>query len=367
MKRGTIIVILFLIIAAAIVGASQFLQNQPPITVTIAVDDLGSDWLRAAVEDFNASDTRINGTRRVEVVLSTVNDLDVWGPSGTVNWNAQDHPDGWIPSSSVALEYSSLPFETLQPSLARTPMLIGGYTSRVNVLTNDGFDLFGWGQIFNAAEVQSWEALGGQSNWGFVNLAFSLPDRKMCGLATLYTAAAYASDDPNLTGDAIRGDFRDQFESVIDSVPNFNSIGNDVASFVARGPATADIGIGPESLWLKNLSGLSSNEAVTFAYPRYNFVFDFPLAVWRDNLTAEDNISAVEAFGAWLASSAQQARVTEFGLRPVKGTPTATDTLFADALPFGVQLDPPIDTALIQHPLFNDTQGLLAWFQQTRN
>lgn len=366
MKRGTIILILFVLIAVGIVGASLFLQNQPPIEITVAVDPLAEDWLRQMVDDFNASDTLINNTRRVQVNLQVISDLEVWSSaSRSQTWTAQQHPDAWIPSASISVDYTSSPFTVVQPSLVQTPLVISAYSSRAAVLT-DGAPLR-WDDIFQAAETQSWSALGGQANWQFVNIAFTLADSEMCGLATLYSAAAAVNDTPTLNSGAIRGSFYDVFEPVIESVPNFNSIGSDVAAFVARGTASADIGIAPENVWLKGLSGLVNNEPVVFSYPEYTFMFDFPLAMWDDANTTSDTRAAVTAFGNWLLEPAQQATAVTYGLRPVQGSVPQTARLFADAQQYGIVFDLP-DNPLIQPPSSaTDTQGLISWFTRTRN
>ncbi|GAB4531109.1 MAG: hypothetical protein OHK0046_51910 [Anaerolineae bacterium] len=364
MKRGTIFVLLFILIAGGIVGASLFLQNQPPLEITVAVDPLAEEWVRQAADAFNQSEALINNTRRVRVVISeTVDDVSVWRQGSTINWTTENHPDAWIPSSSLSLNYTTLPFQVVEASIAQTPVIFGGYASRVETLT--GGAALTWDDIFRAAETQSWEALGGEASWRFVNLAFTLPDRTISGLAGIYSAAAAFSDDPTLDGGDVRGEFQITFAEVIDSVPNFNSIGDDVAAFVARGPATADIGIGPESQWLMNLNALTRNEPVRFAYPEYPFVFDFPVAIWNGPETTAEERAAVDAFTDWLLRTEEQRRAAAFGLRSISGAPEGQAALFTNAQQYGI--DPtPLQGDRIQAPTLNDTRGLLTWFGSVR-
>lgn len=367
MKRGTIFLALFVLVAGGIVGASLFLRNQPPIEVDVVVDPLIEPWARQAAEAFNNSETLVNGTRRVQVnIVQVVDDVAVWRSGSTVSWTINDHPDGWLPTSSVSIGYTNAyPFETLQPSLAKTPIIFGGYSSRVNVLTDDGNRPLTWDDVIHAAETVFWDDLGGDSNWRFVNLAFSLPDQTMSGLAVLFSGAAAVNDTFTLTGDNVRGDFQTMFEPMIRSVPNFNTIGSDVAAFVARGSASADIGIGPESQWLLNLSALSRSEEVRFSYPEYAFVFDFPLALWQDTNTTSDERAALEAFGNWLMDSAQQNSLPTYGLRPASGN-VGTAAIFTNAEQYGIQLNPDF-SQLIEAPNLNSTQGVITWFQRTRS
>ena len=48
MRRGTIFLILFIVIVAGIIGLSTFLQNQPPVEITVAVNPLAEEWVREA-------------------------------------------------------------------------------------------------------------------------------------------------------------------------------------------------------------------------------------------------------------------------------------------------------------------------------
>ena len=132
MRRSTIVVIIFAVIVAALIGYNQYVRQQPPVEVTLAVDPLVEDWVRAAIDQYNATDPRVqNGSVRVQYrVESVVGDTKAWlGQSG---WTAERHPDLWIPASSIAVQYyPASTFQVIQPSLARTPMVWGGFRSRL--------------------------------------------------------------------------------------------------------------------------------------------------------------------------------------------------------------------------------------------
>jgi hypothetical protein len=208
----------------------------------------------------------------------------------------------------------------------------------------------------------SWQALGGQADWRFLKLGFGQPNRTMSGLGALFTGAAHVADSADLTGGATRDSaFRDRMEPVINSVPNFNTLGGDPAAAMARGPSTVEIALFPENQWLTNLNGMVANEPVRLNYPAYQFVLDFPLVAWQDIQTTPEQIAAVDRLGSWLLADAQQASTVNFGLRPASGQVESTASLFANAVQYGIQPDPAFGQP-VQPPGRSDTQALIQWF-----
>ncbi len=365
MKRGTIFLAIFLIAAGAIIGVSMFLQNQPPIEIDIAVNPLIEPWVRQSAEAFNNGDNRLANARRVQVnIVQVVDDVDVWRTGSSIAWTTTNRPHGWLPMMATSLTYANYPFEVVQPSIAKTPLIFGGYSSRVDVLTEGGSRPLTWADVIRAAETEAWAELGGQTSWRFVNLAFPLSDRTSNGLAVLFSGAAAVADTPLLDANNIRGDFLTTFAPVIRSVPSFNTISGNVPVFMGRGVGAADIGIAPESQWLSGLSGLTAHETPLFSYPEYAFVFDFPFAVWDDVNLGADERAAVSLFGDWLMNPAQQNSLPGFGLRLASGEVGADAALFTNAAQYGIELNPDF-SQLIQLPPLNSTQGLISWFQQT--
>ncbi|MBI5668893.1 MAG: substrate-binding domain-containing protein [Chloroflexi bacterium] len=363
MRRGTIFIALFILVAAGIIAASRFISSQPPLEVTVAVDPLAEPWLQAAVSAFNASDTVVNGSRRVRVVLTPTDDLRVWLDSRA--WTAATHPAAWIPASSVSVRYAvdaGMPFEIVADSLARTPLVWGGFASRVAVLTQDGTQPFDWPTVAAAAQAEAWQKIGGEPAWQFFKLAFAQPTSKMSGLAVMLTGAAAFHDSADLSGEALRTrPFRDWMAPVLQSVPNFSNLGSDPAAVMARqGTAIADVALLPEVDWLRNLGPLRRVEDVVLAYPAYQLVLDFPLARWDDMQTTADERAAVAALATWLLDPARQAMALDVGLRAAAGEPTAQNRLFADAVPLGIQLSPNYGQTVTLPPRA-DVQGYVNW------
>ncbi len=360
MKRGTIFIVLFIVVAAAIIGLSQFLNAQPPFELTVAVDPLAQSWLQEAVSALNATSPTVN-TRRVQFKVITIDDLAVW--QGEREWTPQQHPAAWVAASRLSVTYateSGLPLETLTGSLARTPLVWGGYVSRERLLTTDGTLPLDWSLVAAAAAKESWVQLGGQSSWGFVKLGFGQPSRKIGGLAAMLTAAASFNDSPSLAANSLnQQSFRTWLLPVIKSV-NFNTLGADPAAAMARGPSVVELGMFPEAQWLLNLNGIRAREDVRLSYPAYQFVLDFPLVRWRDTNTSTDQLAAVETLRAWLESPAQQAQLTAYGLRPANAEPTQQDILFSGGAQNGIMLIPNYGQA-VQVPLRNDSLGLIQW------
>lgn len=364
MRAGTVIVILFVLVAAIVVGVSQLMRNQPPAEFTVVINPLAEDWLREAVARFNDSQPVVNATQRIHFNVTVMEDLAIW--QGTAGFTAENHPAAWIPSSSTAVDYSDR-FDMVVPSLARTPLVWGGYTSRVNVATDEGSQPLDWDAVQRVAEAEAWASVGGPRNWQFLKLAFPSADMTMSGLGVLFTAAADYADSPALSGDATRSTgFRNWMEPVIESVPNFQTLGADPAATMARGPSNAEMALLPENLWLKNLRGLTdeAGDSFVFSYPAYQFMLDFPFAAWNTPNSQIEQM-AVRALADWLAQPAQQSGAIANGLRPVEGEPDETATLFAAAVPFGILLEPDYGTP-VQPPSRTEASALVQWFRTTR-
>lgn len=363
MRRGTIFIILLIILGVAAFGALQVIRSQPPLEIAVAVHPLAEDWVRSAADAFNATNPSVNA-RRVQITVTTVEDLAVWGTTARP-WSAQNHPVMWIPASSTSVTYAGetgLPFQIVEPSVARTVLVWGAFASRHSALTGGGASSLDWTQIAEGAAQIRWRDIAPDSGLsGNITLAFNNPERTITGLAAVFSAAADFGSEPALTASHVSlNDFRRWFQPVIESVPNFNTLGASPAeTLAARGASVGEVALLPESEWLTNLRGmLVGNDAVQLSYPAFNFVFDFPVASWIDATTPPEANGAVTQFAAWLTSPAQQTAAQTFGLRPAAGTPTGERFISAER--FGVLLDPDLTNA-VTPPQRTATQSLLAW------
>jgi hypothetical protein len=288
-----------------------------------------------------------------------MDDLSVWSDEGQRAWTTT-HPTAWIPASSASLGFANrLALETVAPSLAQTVLAWGGFTDRVDALTDGGARPLDWAEIAQAADAGTWANVSADhASWGNIKLAFTRPNGSTSGLAVLFSGAAAFGDDPVLSGaTVVSDDFHNWLQDILLSVPNYNTLGASVAKTLAsRGVSVGEIALLPESEWLTNLSSnlVSASNPIRLSYPGYQFVFDFPLARWQDLTSDED--AAVEALRLWLLDQHPE----DYGLRPPSGVPAVTARLWVEADTFGAQLTPDL-TLAVQAPPRVETQRLLAW------
>jgi hypothetical protein len=342
--RTTLILVIFVVILAVIFGISQFLQSQPPIAVTVAVDPLAEAWAKAAATAYNASSPIVNGTVRVQVQIQVMDDLEVW--RGNPNWTSQNHPDAWLAASSLSLSYLSpnLALETAHSSLARSPLVWGGFRNRLDLITSTlPFD---WDAVQVAADAGRWQNLGVQNDPANVNMAIAWPTNSMAGIGALMTAVSSYSDSPGFDRNLlISPEFESWWQPIKDAVLNSQRLGvNPAATMASRGTSAADFALLPEVLWLQALGGFDSAN-FALAYPEYQFVLDFPYSVWDDSQTDANEKAAAEAFGFFLAGEQGQSLALANGLRPANAEPTSSATVFNAGLDYGILLEPSYGTA----------------------
>ena len=351
MRRGTIFIILFVVVAIGVVGASQFLRTQPPLEIRLAVSPLAAAWVSDSVTAFNATNPLVNSTRRVHYTVETVDDTQVWLDE-TRRWTADDHAHGWIPAASFSIGFAGenrIPFATVQPSVARTLLVWGGFRSLVETIESDSGRAFDWDAVAEVAPQYT--------------LALNNPIHTVSGLGALLSGAAAYYNNDSLSGSSVNDrQFRSWLQPVLESVPNFNTLGASPAqTWAARGASIGEIGLLPESDWLQNLRGflVQTADPITLRYPQYTVEYDFPLARWHDATTpaAGDEAAAIAALGSWLSSPAEQARAQDFGLRPAAGDPDAGR--FLEGEPYGALLTP--NYVAVQAPSLNDLRQMEVW------
>ncbi len=363
-QRGTIFIVLFILIAAGIVGVSRFLGAQPPTEYTLAVDPLAQSWAEAAVNAFNDTQPIVNG-HRIIFRVTAVDDLNVW--QGQTVWTSKNHQDAWLAASTASVDYAranGLTLVNVTDTLARTPMVWGGYTSRADLLTSGGTIPLDWPQVQGAAvkmQTSNWAALGGESGWGFLKLGFGQANSKIGGLAALFTAAANFTQAPDLSQTSLsQQSLRSQLLPIVKSKPSF-SINGDPVLAMTRGPSTIELAMFPESQWLLNLKGMNNQEAVRVNYPAYQFILNFPLARWQDDTPADaDRQLAVKQLGDWLSTAQQQTKLPDYGLRAAATEPTQANDLFRVAIQYGIEFNPSYGQT-VQPASANETRGLLQW------
>jgi hypothetical protein len=333
--------------------------------ITVAVNPLIADWTRITAESFNEQDTVVNSSRRVTVQIVSIDDLDVWrGQSDWIDGTLEtgNRPSVWVPALAMSASYaqndSRLQFIELEPSVAKTLLVWGGFEERTTALPDSDTLGFGWDTVAPAAEVGQWGALGADPTWQFIDLAFPAPDQTTSGLGVLLSGAAAYYETNVLTSQELRDEsFRSWISPILTSVPNFSSLGNDPARAIAqRGLSIADMGLLPESQWIVNLDALNESEDFVFAYPEIPVVFDFPLLAWDSPNVEAEELAAAQAFADYLTSAAVQATLADYGLRGANGAlPESMAALLAAS--------PSIENA-VQPPDRSAVQSILTWYGQ---
>lgn len=350
MRRGTLFVLLFIVLAAVIVGGSALLRSQPAIELRLAVDPLAETWVREMAVRFNDTGETIGVGRRVRISVEVISDVNVLDPSHT--WAADEQPDGWIASWSELAKYYTPGFgitrKTLNPSLARTALVWMSPVSRASSVSE-----LSWPWVQEAAADN------------LLQIAFALPRTTSQGLAVLLSAIADSAQDSVLSASTLNNSqIRAALMPVIASVPNFNSVGADVAVYVAgaRG-GSVDVAIAPESQWLTQLNTLRQRGELRFAYPNNLVVFDFPLIALVRTEADPAREEGIQAFGVFLSAQAQQQAAFTYGLRPALAEPDPNDSVFVQAQRFGIA--PTLSAGTLTLPdSYNAVQSLISWFNQ---
>lgn len=323
--------ILFFVVAVGVIGASQVLRSQPALTLTIAASPLAVDWVQAAADRFNVTEPVVNGTQRIRVVVTALDDLDVW-QGGRSAWTDANRPDAWLAATGTSFAVMTAagePLTVLQPTLAITPLVWGGFPPEVIAITGNGTQPFDWTAV-QAASQQ-------------IRPAFPNPAGTTAGFAVAVSGAAAFNRTATLTTDSFGQPFRDWIAPVLTAVPNYNTLGASVAeTLAARGASVGSIALLPENDWLRNLRGAFAREGLRLAYPEYPLIFTFGYALWGrtlpDAAIEPTRAAGVRAFGDYLAGDAAQTLLLTFGLRPADGVVPAGPGLFAEGAQYGVPL-----------------------------
>ncbi len=357
MRRSTLVVILFALIVGALIGYNQYVKQQPPMQITLAVDPLVEDWVRAAVDQYNATDPRVqNGSVRIQYrVESVVGDVKAW--TGQSGWTSEKHPMLWIPASSLAVQYyPSSPFQPVEASLARTPLVWGGFRSRLEALSPTGTAI-DWPIVSEALKNATWAAVGNSGIQGNINMAMNDPSTASAGLAAILTGIAALNSTDTITSAVLNANpTRTWLSSVDDSIRGLRSVS--AAEDMARyGASRVQFGLLPEAQWLTSLNDLRRSEDFRFSYPAYQFILNAPLVLWTDKNTTDVQKQAAAALGQYLVGTAGQQTVLQYGWRPVTNEPSESAALFAAAVPYGISVQPVPGTPVLM-PARSDAEFL---------
>lgn len=381
MRRSQIVFFLIILSAMAIVAIGFALQSSndsndnnsssdtssnQPIALRVAVNPVIEPWIREAVEDYSRNNPRVKN-RPVTIQVISQDSLTVW--QGESGWSVLNHPQVWIPEANYALQYVQegnlgLRYTVLENTLVQTPIIWGAYQSRADVILNE-YGSFNGKTIQQTAELGAWSNIGGDSAWRFIKIGFSRPDSKDSGFAALLTLASAYAESPSLNNQLMNDSaLWAWLGPLVDSVPNFSSLGADPADWMVNMRQSAiEIGLLPENQWLIHYGDLSKIEPILLYYPENYLLLDFPFAIWDGQETTEEERQAAADFGKFLLSEAQQRAAGEKGLRPARLTDLAQFTPFNTA---ANQVQLTLAGSPISLPGRAGALSLLRWFEGYR-
>ncbi len=318
MRRGTVFIVIFALLAGAIVALTQVFRAQPALEVTVAVDPLAERWIRDAAASFNARGETVGVGRRVRVVVVAIGDMTVF--NGQAGWRAEQHPDGWIPAWSALFSGGSVgagvTARPLSGSLARTTLV--------------------WmsPQASTAVDAVTWDGVRAAVTQG--NHRIALPAvTSVQGFAGLMSGVAHYHGRNELDAADFGDDVRAYLEPLVRAVPAYATVGPDPA-LAMSGPtgSTYVAGLATESQWLEQMAVLAAKQP-RLGYPDSLVILDFPFYLLDSPNQTDDERAGVQAFAAYLNTPDQQANAMTFGLRPATSEPPAEHPVFARGAAYG--------------------------------
>ncbi|MCO6453451.1 MAG: substrate-binding domain-containing protein [Caldilineales bacterium] len=410
MKRSRIIFIAIVGIAIVIVAAALLLRSsgreQPlvvvpkgPIQVRILTALPVEPWVRAAAEQFNQEDHRLDGERIQVEILATDGltalgkfDRDEFGAlaSGVdpADLSAEQQaamerfPTAWIPDSRYLPELANAAYkerlgrdvfltdgEYRTRPLALSLSTWGIYQSRADVL-DQKFGEVDWQVIHDAAISKGgWPELGGEPGWGFFKLVVPDPRKNVGGLTAMISAAGEYYGRPNIsTEDVADPAFQAWLGELLGATTDLSGASAYTAEdFALFGYSVGDGGLLLESDLLNNMQGIENRwgEPLSIRYPEYVTWFDFPMSIWIGPETSALQKNAALEFERYLLSPEVQQQAIAYGLRPVSSDVAVDSVADSPFVQWEAQGVAPVvpRTAAMRSPDRDVLQTLLRWFE----
>ena len=412
MNRTRMIFIGILLLALVIVGVSLALGGndaQTPAALTVERPDAVTvrvltalpvePWVRAAADDFNRSDTLVDGVP-VQVEIMAADGLTALGRWDRNEYGAlestvrpeeltpaqqsalDEFPTAWIPDSRYLVELANASYkERLGRDVFLTdgeyrarPIAIslfawGLYSSRGDVL-EENLGEINWSTIHDAAIAKGgWPELGGDPSWGFFKLVVPNPNKNVGGLAAMVAMAGEYYDRTDISvEDVTNPEFQAWLRELMGAVTDFSSTSAYTAEdFALFGYSVGDGGQLLESDLLQNMQGIQTRweDPLRVYYPTYVTWFDFAFTVWVGPETSALEKYAALAFQRFLLSPEQQENALDYGLRPADPeipVDASADSLFVKWEEQGAQSVVP-RTSAMRSPDRDVLLTLLRWFE----
>lgn len=338
-RRNVIIFVLFLLVAAGVVGSQYlfkwsrgtFLNPAPPLAISVIYSGELRAWLAPAAEQFNAQRKKV-GDQAVQVTIEQVDD----GVALSDIVSGKRQPTAWIPASSIWVnllnnqwraghqsdlllrsgEYGTTP-------MSLTPMVFVMYADRAEAFTKKYPDV-DWKTIQQAVtDPNGWKSIDpSHEDWGMVKYSQTSPANSNAGLlaATLATYSYFAK-----TGGLSSATLNDEgyrkwmaglaVSLVADAPPTAQQQMEDMLRY---GSSRYDVVSIYESLvaqQIKNAQGRFGTDLKVF-YPRQNIWSDYPFSILVGEQSTAEQKDAALLFERYLYSPPVQALALNSGFRP---------------------------------------------------
>jgi hypothetical protein len=191
--------------------------------------------------------------------------------------------------------------------LARSPLVLVGWTERVGVL-RDACGGLDWRCIGDHAGA-GWDTVGGDPAWGRIEPGIDDIQTDATGLlvggqaaSSFFDTADFASNDFDQNG------FRGWWHDLLDSIPSFPVIrGTVLDQMLAAGPASYDVVGATEAHGVPTVASSREKDRVTISYPSPLATADVVLAPVADapghdvitRLADDDDLAAALAAAGW--------------------------------------------------------------------
>ncbi len=346
----------------------------PPVLEVQVVTALAVEpWVSQAAETYNASEPYLD-ERRVVVEI-----IPMQGLSALNKWSRGEFdrvPTAWLAESRVWVEQANA--NSLERTgqdiflnggryrsqpVALSPLVWGIWQEPFETLTTYfGTEDISWDQLHEASLEESWEALGGDADWGQFNLVVAHPVRDPAGLTAMVGAAGEFFDNPSLTVDELEDPaFLDWLSDLFDTVVDFSPVGAE--NMLLYGRSNGDAGQLVESFLLTEMAGVQSRwgETIQIVYPDPISWFDFPFSIYMGNETTAEEKQAALDFKEFLLSAEQQAIALDYGLRPACPECPIDGGLIAEWRHIGVMENIP-SSSRMRPASIRGLENLTAWY-----
>ncbi len=337
-KRNLAVFVLFLLIAAGVVGSQYifkwsggtFLNPSPPLEISIIYSSELQAWIQPATDQFNAQKQKI-GSQQVHVTIEAVDD----GEALRGILSGQRNPTAWIPASTIWVqllnnqwranhqtdlllrsgEYGTTP-------LVLTPMVFVVYADRAAAFQKK-YPQVDWNQIQQAVTTKGgWQALGGDPDWGQFKYSQTSPADSNAGLlaATLATYNFFNKTSGLKRTDLDSPDYQKWMDGlasglVADAPPTAAQQMDDMLRYGASRYDVVSIYESLVAQQIKNAPGRFGTTLKVF-YPHVNMWSDYPYSVLVSEQTTADQKDAAQLFRKYLYSPPVQQQALKVGFRP---------------------------------------------------